>query len=110
MSWLLTKRSKPGGRDKPGRSRLSVWWFGGLALGAFAFGLFAEQRPFGTAVMAHPLIVFFGLVAAALVTMRIAIRRPVQEVIPDRALVAGLLMAAAAFLVGNFLGVAMAPR
>jgi hypothetical protein len=110
LSWLLTKRSKPNGRGTPGRSRLLTWWFGGLAIGAFAFGLFAERRPFGDSAMAHPLIVFFGLVAAGLIAARIAIRRPVQEVIPDRALVAGLLIAAAVFLVGNFLGVAMTPR
>jgi hypothetical protein len=53
-------------------------------------------------VLAHPLILFFVAVGVALVGLRIACGRPVPEVIPERALIIGCLVGAAAFLVGNW--------
>jgi len=74
-----------------------------MALGGLAFGLAAERRPFGNDFLAHPLAVFFAAVAAALLVMRVALRRPVPDVLPERILLIGCLVGAAAFLAGNFL-------
>ncbi len=74
-----------------------------MALGGMAFGLFAERRPFGDDLLAHPLAVFFMLVAAALLALRLVLRRPVPEILSERVLVAGCLVGAAAFLAGNFI-------
>ncbi len=102
--------SRPNGRDAPGRSRILTWWFGLTALGGLAFGLFAEERPFGTGVLSHPAIVLFAAIAAGLLVLRTAAAQPVQEIIPDRALVVGCFVAAAAFLLGNLAGVHLASR
>jgi hypothetical protein len=73
-----------------------------MAAGGLAFGLLGDRRPFGTAVLGHPLVVYFILVAAALLVLRAAAARPVPELIPERALVLGCCIGAAAFLAGNF--------
>jgi hypothetical protein len=82
--------------------RVLVWWFGLMALGGAAFGLQAERRPFGDAMLAHPITVFFLLVGAALLVLRVASRRPVPEMLPERVLLAGCLLGVAAFLAGNW--------
>lgn len=73
-----------------------------MALGGFGFGLFAERRPFGQDLLAHPLVVYFAVVGIALIALRILRARPVPEIIPERALVLGCLAGMAAFLAGNF--------
>jgi len=40
-----------------------------------------------------------------LLILRVMLRRPVPEIIPERAIVVGFLMGIAAFLVGNWIGV-----
>jgi hypothetical protein len=87
---------------RPVASRAKAWWFGLMASGGFVFGLSGDRRPFGADVLAHPLVVFFALVAAALVALRLARGRPVPELIPERALVIGCVVGAAGFLVGNW--------
>ena len=81
-----------------------TWWFGLMVLGGLAFGLFADRRPFGDDVLAHPLAVFFSAVAASLLMLRVAAQRPVPELIPDRMLLFGCFAGLAAFLVGNWVG------
>jgi len=76
-----------------------------MAGGGLGFGLIADRRPFGSDVLAHPLVVFFFVVGAALIALRVALARPVPEVIPENALYVGCLVGLAAYLVGNFLGV-----
>jgi hypothetical protein len=76
-----------------------------MALGGLAFGLYAERRPFGDDVFAHPLIVFFVVVGAALLLLRAALRRPVPEILPERVLLQGCAVGVGAYLVGNFLAV-----
>ncbi len=87
----------------PGTSSAALhWWYGLMAAGGFVFGLSGDRRPFGTDVLAHPLVVFFAVVAVALMVLRIARARPVPELIPERALVIGCLVGGAAFLAGNW--------
>lgn len=78
------------------------WWFGAVVAAGFGFGLIGERRPFGEDMLAHPLVIYFLAVAAALLVLRIALRRPVPEVIPERALIAGCMLGLVAFLAGNF--------
>jgi len=74
-----------------------------MLLGGLAFGINADRRPFGNDMLAHPLIIFFALVAAGLLVLRAALRRPVPEVLPERTLLAGCAIGIAAYLAGNWL-------
>ena len=85
--------------------RVQLWWYGLMAVGGLAFGLIGDRRPFGRDVLAHPLVVFFVVAAAALLVLRLALARPVPELIPERALVTGCLFGGAAYLVGNWIAV-----
>ncbi len=80
-------------------------WYGLMGLGGGVFGLVAERRPFGTDVLAHPLVVFFIVAGLALLVLRVWLARPVSEVIPERALLLGCFVGAAGFLIGNWIGV-----
>jgi len=80
-------------------------WFGVMALGGLGSGLIAERRPFGDDLLAHPLVAFF-----ALLLLRIALQRPVPEIIPDRALMLGCFLGLGMFLVGNWLDVHVLAR
>jgi hypothetical protein len=90
-------------------TRLRGAWYGMVMAVGLGFGLLGERRPFGNDMLAHPLIVYFATVAVGLLGLRVALARPVPEVISERELLAGLLSGAAAFLVGNFISVHMAP-
>jgi len=50
-------------------------------------------------------VIFSVVVAAALLTLRFALRRPVPDIIPDRLLLIGCLVGLAAFLIGSRLAV-----
>jgi hypothetical protein len=76
-------------------------------LGGLGFGLIGERRPFGNDMLAHPLVVYFATIAVGLLVLRVALARPVPEVIPERVLLAGCLSGSVAFLVGNFISVHM---
>jgi hypothetical protein len=91
--------------NRPATRRVLTQWYGLMAIGGLAFGLVGERRPFGNDFLAHPLVIFFVVVGVALIALRIALARPVPEVIPERSLVIGCLIGAAGFLVGNWLGV-----
>lgn len=86
-------------------SRVLLGWYGAMALAGLGFGFFAERRPFGDDVLAHPLVVFFLVIGLALLLLRVALARPVPDVIPERVLVIGCFIGLALFLVGNFIGV-----
>lgn len=66
-------------------------------------GLLGERRPFGQDILAHPFVVYFFVIAAALLALRIIGRRPVPECIPERALALGCAAGIALFLAGNFI-------
>jgi hypothetical protein len=93
----------------PAAPRARVWWFAAMALGGFGFGLLGDRRPFGTDVLTHPFVIFFAVVAVALLVLRLACARPVPELIPERALVVGCLVGAAAFLAGNWAAAYLLP-
>ena len=83
--------------------RAQIYWFGAMVLGGLAFGLLGERRPLGDDLFAHPVMLFFMTAMVGLLAARIALARPVPEVIPERALLLGCFAGLAAFLAGNFL-------
>jgi hypothetical protein len=86
-------------------------WYGLIGAGGFAFGLLGERRPFGADVLAHPFVVFFAVVGAALLIVRVALARPVPHLISERDLLLGCLAGAVAYLAANWIAVALvAPR
>src|SRR5437867_1469760 len=89
----------------PGSPRVQRIWLGLMALGGLGFGLIAERRPFGGDVFAHPLVVFFIVAGVTLLGLRVALQRPVPEVISERSLLLGCFAGAVAFLLGNWFGV-----
>jgi hypothetical protein len=76
-----------------------------MIAGGLAFGLLADRRPFGETFLGHPIVVFAGIAGLGLLILRVGLRRPVPEIIPERAIVVGFLLGIAAFLVGNWIGV-----
>jgi hypothetical protein len=80
-----------------------------MGLSGFGFGLLAERRPFGEGILVHPLVVFFALAGLGLLTLRMALARPVPDVIPDRTLMLGCVLGLATFLAGNFVAARLLP-
>ena len=91
----------------PVSPHLLTWWFGLTALGGVGFGLYAQERPFGNGVLAYPLVVFLAFVAAGLLTLRFLHARPVQKLISERYLAAGIGIAIVCFFIGNWFGVSL---
>ena len=58
-----------------------------MIAGGFAFGLFADRRPFGETFFGQPIVVFAALAGLGLLLLRVVLRRPVPEVISERAMV-----------------------
>ena len=83
-------------------NRAQLWWYGLMAAGGLLFGLLGDHRPFGTGVLVHPIVVFFSIVAVALLILRVVSGRPVPDLISERALAIGCFVGGAAFLVGNW--------
>jgi hypothetical protein len=83
--------------------RLIASWYGVIAIVGLGFGLLGEHRPFGEDILAHPLVIFCLAVAGGLLVVRFVSRRPVPEIIPERALGRGCALGLATFLVGNFI-------
>ena len=87
-----------------------AWWYGLVGVGGLGFGLIGERRPFGEDMFANPLFVYFAAVGVALLLLRIASGRPVPQLIPDRALLAGCFGGLALFLLGNFIAAHLLAR
>ena len=85
--------------------RILVWWFAAMSVAGVLFGAFADKRPFGDDVLAHPLVILFIVVGIALLLLRFLLRKPIPDIIPDRILLFGCLVGLAAFLIGNWLAV-----
>ena len=92
-------------RPAPAARRAPPAWYAAMTAGGLAFGLIGERRPFGSDVLAHPLILFFCAAGAGLLALRVWLARPVPEVIPERALLFGCFAGLAGFLLGNWLAV-----
>jgi hypothetical protein len=101
----MTEPAKFPPKRPPVSARVLVWWFGLMSAAGVLFGVFAEERPFGNDVLAHPLVIFFIVVGIGLLALRVALRRPVPDIIPDRLLLFGCVLGIAAFLIGNWLAV-----
>jgi hypothetical protein len=101
----MTSPTQPPPKRPPVSGRILAWWFALMSAAGALFGAFAEQRPFGDDVLAHPAIILFIVVGIGLLVLRFAMRRPVPEIIPDRLLVFGCIVGLAAFLIGNWLAV-----
>jgi hypothetical protein len=86
--------------------RALSWWLGGMALGGMVFGMYAAQRPFGDGIIRHPLFYFCVLGVLAVLILRFAGERPL---VSDRALVAGAVVGAGAYLLGLWFGVSLLP-
>jgi hypothetical protein len=91
-------------RIRANAGRVLTWWFGAMSAFGLAFGSMSEQRPFGSDVPAQPLVIFFAVVAAALLVLRFALRGPVSALISDRMLLVGCGIGILAFLIGNWFG------
>jgi hypothetical protein len=89
----------------PVSPHLLTGWFGLMAVGGVGFGFFAEERPFGSGVLAHPLVVLFALAAAALLTLRFLHARPLTELISTLSIAVGCVIAVVCFFVGDWFGV-----
>jgi hypothetical protein len=89
----------------PSSGRILTWWFASMSVAGVLFGAFADKRPFGDDVLAHPIVILFVVVGIGLMVLRFAMRRPVPDIIPDRLLVFGCIVGLAAFLIGNWLAV-----
>jgi hypothetical protein len=88
----------------PVSPHLLTWWFGLMASGGVGFGVYADQRPFGAGVLAHPLVVFAACVLAGLLTLRFLHDRPMLQLISLRSFVAGVVIAVACYFLGRWFG------
>ncbi len=86
---------------------LLTWWFGLMAIGGIAFGLNAEEQPFGRGVLAHPLVLFAACVLAGLVTLRFLHVRPVTQLISAQSLAGGAVIGMACFFLGRWFGASL---
>jgi hypothetical protein len=88
-------------------SHLLTWWFGLMAVGGVAFGLGADEHPFGRGGLAHPLVVFAACALASILTLRFLYARPVLQLISARSLAGGAVIGAACFFLGQWFGVSL---
>jgi hypothetical protein len=81
---------------------LTAWWYAVIAIAGLGFGLIGERRPFGEDMLGHPLVIYFLTATAGLLVLRLVCRRPVPDLIPERALLLGCVGGIGLFLAGNF--------
>ena len=89
----------------PVSPHLLTGWFGLMSVGGLGFGLFADEQPFGSGVLAHPLVILFALAAAALLTLRFLHARPLTEMISTPVIALGCIIGVVCFFVGHWFGV-----
>jgi hypothetical protein len=91
----------------PVSSHLLTWWFGLMATAGVAFGLYADERPFGKGVLADPLIVFFAVVFAGLLTLRFLHTQPILALISARCLAIGAAIGIGCYVLGKWFGASL---
>jgi hypothetical protein len=91
----------------PVSPHLLTLWFGIMAAGGLGFGAYADQRPFGTGVLAHPLVVLFAFAAAGLLTLRSLHTKPLLQLISAQSLAAGAVIGIGCFFIGKWFGVSL---
>jgi hypothetical protein len=91
----------------PVSPHLLTWWFGLMAVGGLGFGAYADRRPFGNGMLAHPLVVFLAFVAAGLLTLRFLQTKPLLQLISAQLLTAGAVIGIACFFIGKWFGVSL---
>jgi hypothetical protein len=84
-----------------------TWWFSLMSIGGLALGLFAKGHPLSEGVLGHPLVIFFALVAAGLLTLRL-FYGGLLKVISVPSLAVGFVIAVACYFVGIWFGVSLA--
>ena len=89
----------------PVSPHLLTWWFGLMALGGVGFGLYADERPFGNGLLAHPLVVFFACTVAGVLTLRFLHARPVLQLISAPCLAGGTVIGTVCFFFGAWFGI-----
>ena len=89
----------------PVSQHLLTWWFGMVAVGGLGFGAYADQRPFGNGVLAHPLVALLAFAAAGLLTLRFLHAKPLLQLISAPSLAAGAVIGIACFFIGKWFGV-----
>jgi hypothetical protein len=99
LDYNARKRMCDMGRTK----QLAAYWYGAVAIAGLGFGLIGERRPFGEDILAHPVVVYFAVIAVGLLVLGLVCRRPVPQLIPERALARGCAAGVVLFLVGNFI-------
>ena len=95
------------GGPAPVSPHLLTWWFGLMAVGGIAFGIDADEHPFGSGLLAHPLAVFAACALAGLLTLRFLHARPLLHLIPARSLAAGAIIGTACFFLGRWFGASL---
>jgi hypothetical protein len=109
----MTERPQENDSDRGPSAALTAHvrrlWYALMVLGGLGFGLIGDRRPFGNDLLAHPVAVFFVVAAGGLLLLRIALARPVPDLLPERAMLAGCLIGGAAFLVGNWVSARLIP-
>lgn len=100
-AFARAKRNLTGVGKRATSRRVLAGWFGAAIAAGTGFGLIGDRRPFGDGVFAHPLLMLFIAGIAAMLILRVVISRPVPDLISERMLLVGCVVALAAFLVGN---------
>jgi hypothetical protein len=88
----------------PASPHLLTCWFGLMATGGIAFGIGADEHPFGRGVLAHPLAVLAACMLAGLLTLRFLHARPLLQLISAWSLAAGLAIGVACYFLGWWFG------
>jgi hypothetical protein len=105
----MSQSTKPDPSDGPVpvSPHLLTWWYGLMATGGVGFGFYADQRPFGAGVLAHPLAVLAACAIAGLLTLRFLHDRPMLQLISARSLAAGAVIAVACYFLGAWFGASL---
>lgn len=78
-----------------------------MSIGGLALGLLSRDYTFAKGVLAHPLVIFFAMVATGLMTLRF-LHGGLLKVISATSLVVGFVIAIACYFIGVWFAVSLA--